>query len=232
MEKRAKQYENNWCVYMHENRVNGKKYIGITSQKPTRRWANGEGYRMCPRFFNAIQKYGWDAFRHDILFTDLSQQEAERLEVELITKYGTLEKEKGYNLSAGGGGCSGYKLTPEQRRKQSEALKGRVFTDEHRRKISENHADLSGSNHPNYGKQLRAETKRKISENHADVSRGNHPQARAVMCVETGEVYACIRDAADAIRRYHGAIGAALRSPNRTAGGYHWRYAEAGGAAK
>lgn len=226
MERRPKQYETNWCVYMHENRVNGKKYIGITSQKPTKRWKNGGGYQSNPRFYNAIQKYGWDAFRHDILFTDLAQDEAEQLEVELIAKYGTQDPAKGYNLAGGGGGCVGYKLTDEQRKKQSAALRGRTLTKEHRQRIKENHADVSGVNHPNYGKRLGEATRRKISANHADVSRTNHPKARAVRCVETGKVYGCIMDAAEAIGRRHGAIGAALRNPDRTAGGYHWRYAE------
>lgn len=35
---------NNYCVYKHTS-PSGKVYIGITNQKPTRRWREGEGYR-------------------------------------------------------------------------------------------------------------------------------------------------------------------------------------------
>ena len=87
----------NWCVYMHEHRESGKKFIGITNQKPTNRWDNGRGYERCPRFYPAIQADGWDAFRHEILFTNLTQAEAELLEIELISKYGTQDPARGYN---------------------------------------------------------------------------------------------------------------------------------------
>lgn len=59
----------------------------------------------------------------------------------------------------------------ETKRKMSDAAKGRIFTEEHKRKISKNHADISGINNPNYnkpswnrGKHLSKEHKRKISE--------------------------------------------------------------------
>lgn len=92
----------NWCVYMHEHRATGQKYIGITEHKPTKRWQNGRGYKQHPRFYSAIQKYGWDAFRHEILFTDLTKEEAERLEAHLIDKYQTRNPAKGYNCEGGG----------------------------------------------------------------------------------------------------------------------------------
>lgn len=59
--------KNNWCVYMHTNNINGKRYIGI-SQNPKRRWKNGNGYKT-QLFGKAINKYGWDNFTHEILFT-------------------------------------------------------------------------------------------------------------------------------------------------------------------
>ena len=47
-----------------------KYYIGITSQAVNKRWKNGKGYKSSPYFYNAIQKYGWNNFEHNILFTD------------------------------------------------------------------------------------------------------------------------------------------------------------------
>ena len=44
--------------------------------------------------------------------------------------------------------------------------KGKKFTEEHRRKISENHADMSGKNNPFYGKHHTTEAKKRVSETH------------------------------------------------------------------
>lgn len=54
---------------MHDNKVNHKKYIGITGQDPEERWRHGTNYRTCVAFNRAIQKYGWDGFDHIILYT-------------------------------------------------------------------------------------------------------------------------------------------------------------------
>lgn len=48
-----------YIVYQHQNLINGKRYFGITSQNPERRWGkNGNGYKSTPHFYSAIQKYG------------------------------------------------------------------------------------------------------------------------------------------------------------------------------
>ena len=75
-----------YVVYKHTNKFNGKVYIGITSRSVKRRWGNnGKQYLYDnSRFANAIQKYGWDNFEHEILFEGLSKKEACQKEIELI----------------------------------------------------------------------------------------------------------------------------------------------------
>lgn len=103
--------ERKWTVYMHINKINGKKYIGITSTKPEKRWKNGHGYKK-QMFYNAIKKYGWDNFEHKILYTELTECDAKSKEIELIDKYNTVFKEFGYNNDIGGGiGKIGVKNT-------------------------------------------------------------------------------------------------------------------------
>lgn len=122
-----------WCVYMHINKTNGKKYIGQTCQNPKRRWANGFGYIESPRFWNAIQKYGWDNFEHIIVKQNLSIKEADLLEEELIAKFNTTSDKYGYNLQSGG---MNKLHSEETKRKMSEIHKGRVQTEESKRKMS------------------------------------------------------------------------------------------------
>ena len=99
MEKEDKKY----FVYMHINKINNKKYIGITCRKkPEYRWGkNGNSYKG-QVFKTAIDKYGWDNFEHIVLFENLCAEEAYNKEQELIHEYKTNQKEYGYNLSIGG----------------------------------------------------------------------------------------------------------------------------------
>ena len=118
-----------WCVYMHVNKINGKKYIGQTSRNPPeKRWNGGWGYLGCTKFWNAIQKYGWQAFDHIIIQDGLTLDEANNLEEELISKYNTTLDEYGYNLQSGG-----------ENKLQSEETKN---------KVREHHADFNGEKHP------------------------------------------------------------------------------------
>jgi hypothetical protein len=103
-----------FTVYMHVNKTNNKKYIGITSQKPERRWKNGLGYTS-QYFANAIKKYGWDGFDHFILCDGLEENEAKEMEMALIAEHNTTDADLGYNCTLGGDGSSKYKTDEERR---------------------------------------------------------------------------------------------------------------------
>lgn len=113
-----------YTVYCHTNRINGKKYIGITKQRPSKRWHNGEGYIESPRFYNAIKKYGWHNFTHEILYTGLSQEEAKQKEIDLIAEWNLNDENFGYNISLGGDMCF-YERTQAHRDRLSECVKSR-----------------------------------------------------------------------------------------------------------
>lgn len=111
-----------WCVYCHINKINNKKYIGITNNIKRRWRCNGIEYKPDKNdnqnraFWNAIQKYGWYNFEHIILVDYLTQKEAQELEKYYIRKYKTFigffdkkEDRLGYNSTLGGEGTSGLK---------------------------------------------------------------------------------------------------------------------------
>ena len=133
------------CVYMHINKINGKMYIGWTSQVPENRWGlNGCKYdkKHHPAFYYAIKKYGWDNFEHIIFQDKLSENDAKLLEVELIALYKTNisrcgDEAMGYNMTDGGDGCTGYQHTETSKQKMSESHIGMSVTEDVRKRISE-----------------------------------------------------------------------------------------------
>ena len=98
-ENQQKQYS----VYIHINPLdNNKVYIGLTKQKVQRRWSHGQGYKRCTYFNRAIEKYGWENFQHKVLFQNLTKEQAELKEKQLIEKYQATNPNKGYNIKKGG----------------------------------------------------------------------------------------------------------------------------------
>lgn len=104
--------EKEYCVYVHTNKTNGKKYVGITSQKPEERWNNGKNYQYNEYFTRAIKKYGWGNFDHEIIMEKLSKKDACSLEIALISQWETTDRNKGYNICHGGDGCAEINMRP------------------------------------------------------------------------------------------------------------------------
>ena len=92
-----------YLIYMHINKINGKVYIGQTSTKAQKRWGSkGINYSGKTIFAKAIKKYGWDSFEHKILLTDLTKEQANSMEKELIDFYKSTDRLFGYNQKEGG----------------------------------------------------------------------------------------------------------------------------------
>lgn len=150
-------------IYIHTNKVNGKKYIGQTSLSPNQRWKGGNGYKKCPLFYRAIKKYGWDNFEHSVRRVPTCLLDS--MERNLISLYKANDKLYGYNLEDGG--CSNKHLSEETKKKLSESRKGinnprygKEWTESQRRARSL----MRGENHPFYGKHFSEEHRRKLSE--------------------------------------------------------------------
>lgn len=107
-----------YSVYIHTNKINGKRYIGITKRKPEKRWRNGEGYKEQPHFYSAIQEYGWENFDHFILEVD-SEELMFQLEKQYISYYKTTDRRYGYNKSLGGESGAYLGRTEEEKKQYS-----------------------------------------------------------------------------------------------------------------
>lgn len=222
---------NNYTVYKHIT-PSGKVYIGITSKAVEKRWLNGRGYRKNEHFWNAIQKYGWENIEHKILATGLTKEEATEAEKMYIALFSSHKPKYGYNLTEGGE--TGIVHTIESRRKLSESKKGKrynigvPFTEERKRHLRENHADVRGEKNPMFGKKWTPE-EIAIRQAHRVYARGaDHPSARPILQLDMDgnlvKRWGSISDAAEHFSRT--SIKDCLRGKYKQHRGYQWRYAD------
>lgn len=155
-----------YSVYCHQNKINGKKYFGITCKVPKYRWGR-DGHEYAPYYFGrAVAKYGWDNFEHIILYSGLNKETAIMFEKYLIAEFNTQNDIFGYNLTSGGDGVESP--AEEVRRKLSENNKGK------HNPSAETRAKISKANK---GKVMSAEARAKISKNSAS----RRPEVKAKM---------------------------------------------------
>ncbi len=162
-----------YCIYIHTS-PSGKSYIGLTKRLKIRERQH-QTTNKCPAFRNAIDKYGWNNFIHEILEENLTLEEANIFEELYIAEYNTLSP-YGYNLKSGGLNnryseetCQkireaniGTIRTEESKRKQSESNMGKKHTQE---TIDKMKVAQLGEKHPMFGKKHTQEALNNMSIN-------------------------------------------------------------------
>lgn len=159
-----------YTVYRHIS-PEGKIYIGCTGIDPKRRW--GARYNNNKELSEDISRYGWDNFTHEIIYSDLCEDDAYELEKELIHKYNTTDSKYGYNKSIGGKTNAGFHFPEESKQTLRNINIGRHHTEETKRKISE---ATRGEKHPMFGKHHSESSKIKMSRAHAGVTGQHHTE--------------------------------------------------------
>ena len=217
-----------YCIYCHINKINGKRYIGQTHDYARRCFPSN--YKGCTKFYNAIQKYGWENFEHVILEDNLTLVEANQKEEEYIKLYNTIED--GYNLKSGG---LNNELSLESRQKISEKILTKksiicietqqVYPSAYYIEKELGYANANiiaccrGKLHTAYGYHW------SYYENGQPVSiLTRDKRKKAVRCIETQQIFESASAAAKEFNISRSSISICCEGKSSIGGGYHWEF--------
>lgn len=173
-------------IYRVYDKLNDRSYIGLTTKTIPKRWIAHCNKAACGSktlLHSAIRRYGKDNFSIECIETckGISFSELCEKEIHYIKEYDTFYiNENGYNMTIGGDGTYGVKLSQEVRNRMSESRRGKkrkpfteehrrnigiastkkIYTEDYRRKISE---ATKGKNNPMYGKIQTNDAREKMS---------------------------------------------------------------------
>lgn len=236
--------QNDYCVYCHTT-PSGRRYVGI-SCSPEKRWRHGRGYENNYLFARAIEKYGWDNIRHDILYDGLLLKDAKALEKKLIADWNLTDHRYGMNLSGGGDGilADSSRELMSKSRKGNNYCKGRIMSQKTRNAIASSLKKYYKV-HPNpmQGKHLSEEAKQKLRD------RVYSEETRAKMRENCKRRYGKDNVVSKPVRQYSlddillneyesgtqaskecgidlSSIFKCCKGKQKTCGGFKWKYAE------
>jgi hypothetical protein len=216
-----------YTVYRHIC-PNNKIYVGITKLSAKARWGkNGILYKN-QYFYRAIQKYGWDNIKHEIMFENLTKEDAEAKEKELIEKYRSNQREYGYNIENGG---YVHYHTQYTRVKMSQTRRGRKLSEEHKKALSESrkgikfselHIQNISKSHKGY--IMPESQKEKISR--SCKGKGTKGVIKCDLYGNEIEIYNSLNEAVTAVNgKSSSNISSCCKGKKKSAYGYIWKYA-------
>ena len=99
------------CIYKIVNQVNGKYYFGKTIDFKRRMKEHRKSAKKGKTYLaRSIRKHGWENFNVEILIREVPSEDLSSLEKSYIEIYDSMNRKKGYNLTRGGEGTSGYRF--------------------------------------------------------------------------------------------------------------------------
>ena len=203
-------------IYVITNTINNKKYVGRTSMSINRRMSRHKyvsSHDECAQYnyplYSDARMYGWNSFEVKVVMETEDEWLANKIE-EFVTEELKTLAPNGYNQAIGNKRFWG---------------KGEANHNFGSHRSEETKLKMSLAKR---GKKLSQETKDKISESRkGKYCDEKHPRARMVRCVETGVVFKTTKDAAEWCGLKNRAdITGVCRGRHKTAGGYHWEYAD------
>ena len=206
-------------------------------------------YKGCGKFYEAIQKLGWDDFIPIILEENLSYYQAQLSERKWIATLDCVNN--GYNIDLGGFGKdkhsertlekisnklrgikrsddfkkhlseirTGWIFSEETKLKISKSLTGRKLSESHIKNISESH---KGHSSWNKGLKMSEEYKNKLRMSHRNKIPVRQIDNQGVVLA----VYESIHEANRVTGIRDGNISRCVNGKIKTAGGYHWEFAD------
>lgn len=161
-----------------------------------------------------LKNMGENNFKIEEIDCASSKEELDEKEKYWINFYSCIAP-NGYNLKSGGNHPT--------------------YSDESRKRMSLNHADVSGSKNPRFGESLSKDAKMKISRSRIGSTlqegqrykiRKNSRLRKPVINIDTNETFLSTREAEEAYKLSHGAVSRVCRGEGKRAGGFKWKYEE------
>lgn len=232
-------------IYKYTNIHNGKVYIGQTRKTLAERSLyNGNNYKECRRFYNAIKKYGWNSFIPEIIEDGLSRDEANNKEIYYIEEYESTNPDKGYNIAYGG--CNSV-LSPESAKIISDKAKQRYKIKENNPMFGKHHTKESiqkmsnakiGCKNPMFGKKWTETQKIKCGTKGKKLNLSNEQRdklskrgkvlgelrKKKTYCIEDDKTFDSLTEAANYYEVNVATLCAQLNGRQKTCRGKHFIY--------
>lgn len=222
-------------IYRYLNIESGKSYVGqtVNPYKRFNQHLNSNNKDWHVDYHKNPEKY-----EYIVVEDNIPEDQLDEREVYWIDYYDSYNN--GYNLTEGGCGNRGYKLSYETKKKISKSNKGKHRSDETKKKISESSKgkhlseehkikiseSMKGKNAYWYGKHHSEEHKRKISE-----SMKGKPKTKLkkpiIQYSKSGDFikeWNSLSEAAEYFNKSPGNISICLKGRNNSAYGYVWKY--------
>jgi group I intron endonuclease len=124
-------------VYLITNLKNGKCYVGKTHQRLQRRWSLHKQASKTPKTYlqKAMKGYGPESFDIQVLGEYPQTKDLSNLERVWIILLQSNNHDFGYNLTSGGEGTLGKKMSADHKKAVAKASASRVWSEESKEKL-------------------------------------------------------------------------------------------------
>lgn len=205
-------------IYKIQNIKSGKIYIGQTKRSLEKRLQEHIRNKRTP-ISKALRSVGSSGFIVTVIDHAHSHDELDEKERFWI-KYYDCVVPNGYNICEGGEGVKGWHPTDEQKERLRLSHIGKGTG------VDNPMFGKTGELNPFYGKKHTQEVRKKMSERakQRNVTYGRNPRARRVRCLNTGEIFDSVKEAAERYGLSRTGVNNCCTGYRNSCNGFRWEY--------